>query len=241
MLTRLMKIFVLILSLAVLSMAEYVRDYPSIFGGMKVNCVSKTVDQIGCEVRASLEYLKFAVYFSLENINRPGFSKFFFDSANEEREHAIKLIEYLNMRGAHHPGAASRAETLKAIEPLLKHAKSCPIFDKFNETCIFNFNKLNEVYTGADALSCALKMEMAVTDYIKQVIRACEAEDHTCPDDEQKCDKNDYHFVKYLTVDFLTEKYEGQRKIAGYQKILQKIKDTHGNIGEFFFDKTLLE
>uniref|UniRef100_A0A336KNZ8 Ferritin n=1 Tax=Culicoides sonorensis TaxID=179676 RepID=A0A336KNZ8_CULSO len=216
MLTRLMKIFVLILSLAVLSMAEYVRDYPSIFGGMKVNCVSKTVDQIGCEVRASLEYLKFAVYFSLENINRPGFSKFFFDSANEEREHAIKLIEYLNMRGAHHPGAASRAETLKAIEPLLKHAKSCPIFDKFNETCIFNFNKLNEVYTGADALSCALKMEMAVTDYIKQ-------------------------FVKYLTVDFLTEKYEGQRKIAGYQKILQKIKDTHGNIGEFFFDKTLLE
>uniref|UniRef100_A0A336N3Q5 Ferritin n=1 Tax=Culicoides sonorensis TaxID=179676 RepID=A0A336N3Q5_CULSO len=236
-----MKIFILILSFAALSMAEDVKDYPSLFGGMKVNCISKTVDQIGCEVRASLEYLKFGAYYSLDNVNRPGFSKFFFDSSSEEREHAIKLIEYMNMRGAHHPGAANKVDTLKAIEPLLKHAKSCPIFDKFNETCIVNFNKLNEVYTGADALSCALKMEMAVTDHIKQVIRACEAEDHTCPDDEPKCDKNDYHYVDYLTGEFLTEQYEGQRKIAGYLKTLQKMKDTHGNIGEFFFDKTLLE
>lgn len=32
-------------------------------------------------------------------MNRPGFAKFFLDSASEERQHSLKLIEYLLMRG----------------------------------------------------------------------------------------------------------------------------------------------
>lgn len=32
-------------------------------------------------------------------MNRPGFAKIFFDSASEERDHAIKIIGYLLMRG----------------------------------------------------------------------------------------------------------------------------------------------
>jgi len=32
-------------------------------------------------------------------VNRPGFAKIFFDSASEERDHAIKIIGYLLMRG----------------------------------------------------------------------------------------------------------------------------------------------
>ena len=32
-------------------------------------------------------------------MNRPGFAHHFFKSASEERDHAIKLIEYLLMRG----------------------------------------------------------------------------------------------------------------------------------------------
>lgn len=32
-------------------------------------------------------------------VNRPGFAKLFFDASSEEREHALKLIEYLLMRG----------------------------------------------------------------------------------------------------------------------------------------------
>lgn len=31
--------------------------------------------------------------------NHTGFAKFFYDSAVEEREHAMKLIDYLNSRG----------------------------------------------------------------------------------------------------------------------------------------------
>ncbi|KOB51914.1 Ferritin, partial [Operophtera brumata] len=55
--------------------------------------------QIQMETAASLQYLAMGAHFSRDSINRPGFAKLFFDSASEEREHAMKLIEYLLMRG----------------------------------------------------------------------------------------------------------------------------------------------
>jgi len=38
-------------------------------------------------------------HFSKDTINRPGFANMFFESASEEREHAMKIISYLLMRG----------------------------------------------------------------------------------------------------------------------------------------------
>ena len=38
-------------------------------------------------------------HFAQDNVNRPGISGIFFDHANEEREHAFKLADYLSMRG----------------------------------------------------------------------------------------------------------------------------------------------
>lgn len=38
-------------------------------------------------------------YFLQDTVNRPGFAKFFLESASEERQHALKLMEYLLMRG----------------------------------------------------------------------------------------------------------------------------------------------
>ncbi|XP_063708289.1 ferritin heavy chain-like [Culicoides brevitarsis] len=234
-----MKIFVALFAVIAVAMADS-PDYPSVFGDMRVPCISKTVEQIGCEVRASLEYLKFGAYWSLDNTNRPGFAKFFFESASEEREHAIKLIEYMNMRGAHHPGAANKIDTLKELEPLLKHAKECKIFDGLKDVCTVSFSDYG--LNGTTAFQCALKMEMAVTEHIKKVIKQCEHFDEDCKATPTgKCSDNDYHYVDYLTGEFLTEQYEGQRKIAGYLKTLEKMSQTHGNIGEFFFDKTLLE
>lgn len=201
---------ILIVLFAVLAVAVTAdKDYPALFGDMRVPCISKTVEQIGCEVRASLEYLKFGAYWSLDNTNRPGFSKFFFESASEEREHAIKLIEYMNMRGAHHPGAANKIDTLKELEPLLKHAKECKIFDKLKDVCLVSFDSFT--MTGAKAFECALQMEMAVTDHIKQVIKQCEVVDDNCPptDPITKCSNNDYHvsfFDIFLIFSFLTLK-----------------------------------
>lgn len=191
-------------------------------------CIQKTISQIGCEIRASLEYFKFGSHFSRDDINRPGFAKFFYGSASEEREHAIKLIEYLTMRGAAKP-----FEKESDLGHLLKNAGSCSIFN-IEEKCYAS---------GYNAMHCALEMETAVTNAINKLIKTCE-DSSACSDDT--CDKrgeqsNDYHFVDYLTGEFLEEQYKGQREIAGRVKTLEKLVHTHGNIGEFLFDKTLLE
>ncbi|GBP32715.1 Ferritin subunit [Eumeta japonica] len=104
--------------------------------------------QIQMEVSASLKYLAMGAHFSRDGINRPGFAKLFFDAASEEREHALKLIEYLLMRGELVTNVSSliqiRAPDKKAWE------------------------------NGVEALEHALKMEHQVTESIRQVIKACE-------------------------------------------------------------------
>lgn len=62
-------------------------------------CIKKMRSQIQQELLASIQYLAMASHFSRDVVNRPGFAKFFFNAASEEREHAIKLISYLLMRG----------------------------------------------------------------------------------------------------------------------------------------------
>lgn len=59
----------------------------------------------------------------------------------------------------------------------------------------------------------------------------------TCEDEPSY---NDYHLVDYLTGDFLEEQYKGQRDIAGKLSNLDKMMDKHGALGEFLFDKKLL-
>lgn len=46
-----------------------------------------------------MQYLAMAAHFSRDTVNKQGFANMFFQSASEEREHAIKLISYLLMRG----------------------------------------------------------------------------------------------------------------------------------------------
>ena len=38
-------------------------------------------------------------HFAQDDVNRPGVSQIFFDHAKEERDHAIKLADYLSLRG----------------------------------------------------------------------------------------------------------------------------------------------
>uniref|UniRef100_T1I6V2 Ferritin n=1 Tax=Rhodnius prolixus TaxID=13249 RepID=T1I6V2_RHOPR len=62
-------------------------------------CTRKMKNQIAEEVQAAITYMAMGAHFSRDMINRPGFAKMFFEAASEERQHAIKLIEYLLMRG----------------------------------------------------------------------------------------------------------------------------------------------
>lgn len=87
--------------------------------------------------------------------------------------------------------------------------------------------------SGVDALKEALKLETHVTSKINAIITACEK-----PSDGSGV--NDYHLVDYLRGDFLEEQYKGQFDLAGKISTLGKMMDNYGTLGEFLFDKKLL-
>ncbi|KAK3919493.1 Ferritin subunit [Frankliniella fusca] len=184
-------------------------------------CVKAMRDQINTELTASMTYLAMAAHFSRDSVNRPGFAAHFFKSANEEREHAIKLIEYMLMRG----------ELTKDIGDLIQNP--VPIETAWT--------------SGVSALKQALDLETSVTNHIRNIVAVCEdpstAKDpkDSEPKDGKKSENfNDYHLVDYLTGEFLDEQYKGQRELAGMISTLDKMMRSHGAIGEFLYDKKLL-
>ncbi|KAK8780765.1 hypothetical protein V5799_017894 [Amblyomma americanum] len=56
-------------------------------------------EQINLELHASLVYTQMAAYLANNNVARAGFAHFFRHQSDEEREHAHKLIDYVNLRG----------------------------------------------------------------------------------------------------------------------------------------------
>ncbi|KAG8232855.1 hypothetical protein J437_LFUL012659 [Ladona fulva] len=157
-------------------------------------CIQKMKDQVQEEIKAAMTYLTMGAHFSRDVVNRPGFAKFFFESASEEREHAIKIMSYLLMR---------------------------VLVDTWSD--------------GLTALTQALNLETHVTNKIRDVIKVCE--------EARKTNNevfNDYHLVDYLSGDFLEEQYKGQRQLAGMISTLGKMNQTHKSLGEFLFDKKLL-
>ncbi|KAL1122761.1 hypothetical protein AAG570_003088, partial [Ranatra chinensis] len=146
-------------------------------------------------------------HFSQDTVNLPGFAKFFFESASEERQHAIKIIEYLLMR----------LELTDDFSSLISDPK--PLAVSWSD--------------GLDALRSALKLEVDVTKMIRNIIAVCERE---IPESK----RDQVHLSNYLSGDFLTEQYEGQRDLAGKISTLAKMNNSHGSLGQFLFDKKLL-
>lgn len=62
-------------------------------------CEAGINKQINLELFASYVYHSMAWYFDRDDVALPGFHKFFKKSAEEEREHAEKLMKYQNRRG----------------------------------------------------------------------------------------------------------------------------------------------
>lgn len=56
-------------------------------------------NQINMELYASYTYQSMAFYFDRDDVALPGFSSLFKHDSDEEREHAEKLMKYLNKRG----------------------------------------------------------------------------------------------------------------------------------------------
>lgn len=55
--------------------------------------------QINMELTASYVYQSMGFYFDRDDVALPGFSEYFKHNSEEEREHAEKLMKYLNKRG----------------------------------------------------------------------------------------------------------------------------------------------
>lgn len=207
---------------------------------MHKDCVLKLSNQVQTEINAALTYFTMGSYFARDVVNRPGFSKFFFESASEEREHAMKIIHYLLMRG---PLVTKEEyekhkdkiyfEISNLLSPRFYDASSPVVFHKE----IFNGNNLN----GTKALALALELEVNVTKSINDIIRTCEEpEKGKLTQDDPTKNINDYHLVDYLTTDFLEEQFKGQRDIAGKLATLNKMMSSHADLAEFLFDKKLL-
>ncbi|XP_011160667.1 ferritin subunit [Solenopsis invicta] len=192
-------------------MIQPVEDIPKAWKDMAGPCIRLMKLQVTTEMKAAMTYLAMGAHFARDTINRPGFSKFFFESASEERQHAIKIIEYLLMRG----------QLTKELSKLLTY----PLVNKTNSTH-------SDTMSGEAALKEALKLETQVTQSIREIIITCET--------PKGINFNDYHLVDYLTSDFLDEQYKGQRDLAGKISTLGKMMKSHGPLGEFLFDKKLL-
>lgn len=121
-----------------------------------------------------------------------------------------------------------REHAEKLIHYLLMRGQ---LTDDVSNLITVNFPAKTTWTNGVEALKDALKTEASVTKSIRQVIQKCE-NDNT---------NNDYHLVDYLTGDFLEEQYNGQRDLAGKISTLDKMMVSQGQLGEFLFDKKLLE
>ncbi|CAG5108710.1 Similar to FERH: Ferritin subunit (Aedes aegypti) [Cotesia congregata] len=125
-------------------------EFPFEWRDMVDPCTKMLEAQVKTEIEASMTYLAMGAHFSQDSVNRPGFAKFFFDSASEEREHAIKIIEYLLMRG----------QLTSDVSKLLKFPLK-PIAGEWS--------------SGVKALTEALSLETRVTRSIRKIIEKCEA------------------------------------------------------------------
>ncbi|XP_037504755.1 soma ferritin [Rhipicephalus sanguineus] len=83
-------------------------------------------EQVHLELHASLVYMQMAAHLANNKVARGGFARFFRDQSSEEREHAQKIIDYVNLRGgtvsAVHvdmPPTASWMSVLDALQAAL--------------------------------------------------------------------------------------------------------------------------
>lgn len=113
-------------------------------------CIDGLRGQIRKEFSASMQYLIMGAYFAQDDVNLPGVSKMFFDHADEERQHGIKFLEYLRMRGDTQDSGIVGDEVLK------------PVLKKYEWTNM------------EEALRDALKMEKYVTGAVKGLIDTCD-------------------------------------------------------------------
>ncbi|XP_035208940.1 ferritin heavy chain A-like isoform X1 [Stegodyphus dumicola] len=108
-------------------------------------CATLLRSQVNVEMHASLVYMNMAAHFDQNGIARKGFAKLFRKNSEEEREHAQKFIDYLNLRGSKFtqfnvdmPDKTSWINTLEALNEAIVLEKEV-------------YNQLNHIHDIAEA------------------------------------------------------------------------------------------
>lgn len=124
-------------------------------------CTSAIIAHIEHEFHAAFKYLYMGALFGQYSVERPGMTKFFLESATEERSHAIQMLDYLNMRGIKYDRSYS--------------SQDITLWQLNNRT--INEADLRTL-TIEKALKEALKMEIGVTEKIDEVVSRCANDYH---------------------------------------------------------------
>ncbi|XP_054712451.1 soma ferritin-like isoform X2 [Uloborus diversus] len=121
-------------------------------------CMTLIRSQINMEMQASLVYMNMAAHFDQNSVARKGFAKMFRENSKEEREHAQKLIDYLNLRGnklaqfnIDMPDKTTWANALEALKEAIALEKDV-------------YNQLNHIHDVADT-HCK---DSHLTDYLER-------------------------------------------------------------------------
>jgi len=171
------------------------------------------------ELNAAFSYLYMAAYFDDVSVSRPGLAKFLYESASEERAHAIAMLEYLDRRGVPVSQRVFNNEADYSFQLQPEEGSGS-----------FPFYKgVNGKYSYQDALEIALKMEMEVTKRITGVVSAC---------------SDDYDGADFFTQPILAEQFDGQRKLTGAISMLSDMiggQSDQSAFAEYVFDQRVLK
>ena len=92
--------------------------------------------QVRIEAESSQVYLAMAIWAEVKGLE--GISNFMYDQSDEEREHMLKLIKFINERGGH-----AQVSELKAPNVIFNSFKE--MFEKLLEHEIFVSQSINEL------------------------------------------------------------------------------------------------
>lgn len=180
-------------------------------------CTDAITGHIELELDAAFKYIYLAAQFDDETVGRPGLAKFLYEAASEERDHAILMLSYLDRRGVQYKPVA------------LELPKDQPL-----DNYIVNGDYKT-------ALEMVMKMEMAVTEKLNEVVSKCE---------------KDYDGADYFTEPILAEQFDGMRKLHAAVITLNDMKlakkefpdldyqtqyEAQKNLAEFVVDQKFLK
>ncbi|XP_013105290.1 ferritin-2 heavy chain [Stomoxys calcitrans] len=151
--------------------------------------------QINLELKAFYSYLAMAFHFDRSDAASPGAFKFFKNASEEERQHAILIMEYMNKRGGDLKLNAIQSPKLsfQSIKEAMLEALSMEkdvntalleahaIADRNNDPNMCDFIETNFLQEQVDGIK-------QLADYVTQI-------------EKSECDLSSYLFDKYLMQD----------------------------------------